>query len=361
MRAIARLVMPLPADEVVVSVDEVDIHLNPEVGPDRTKRGRQEEVVTPGCNPKRHLAGAWDPKARRLIYVEGGRKNSLLSLQLLHEPAMKSSPNAERSHVILDNHGLHDSARVRLAMRSEAAARLGLHFLPPCCPDHDRIERILEGPSRQRHAEPPLRDDGGAHGRGAEFPGVPKSMQASHVCPNENGLTRRAPKSGNADLGRRTTRRLLVAALTRSHNLPVVEGYPAGPVTFDWARAAMPDPIAYFIEHRDDFRTTLFLLAIRDFNYAGLNGETGEITSCQMYLPMPGHGSTIADFFNPLCHHIERMVIEGRAAYPVERTLLTSGMVIGGVQSLHKGGALVETPEMAVRNSVPDESYFWRA
>ena len=54
------------------------------------------------------------------------------------------------------------------------------------------------------------------------------------------------------------------------------------------------------------------------------------------------------------------MVIEGRAAYPVERTLLTSGMVIGGVQSLHQGGALVETPEMDVRYSVPDESYYWR-
>ena len=79
-----------------------------------------------------------------------------------------------------------------------------------------------------------------------------------------------------------------------------------------------------------------------------------------MYLPMPGHGSSTADFFNPLCHHIERMVIEGRAAYPVERTLLTSGMVIAGVQSLHQGGALVETPEMAVRYSVPDESFFWR-
>ena len=53
------------------------------------------------------------------------------------------------------------------------------------------------------------------------------------------------------------------------------------------------------------FRTTLFLLAIRDFNYAGLKAETGEIVSCQMYLPMPGHGSTTADFFNPLVRHIE--------------------------------------------------------
>jgi hypothetical protein len=159
---------------------------------------------------------------------------------------------------------------------------------------------------------------------------------------------------------REATQRLLLAALSRSHTLPVVDGYPTAALSLEWARAAMPEPTAYFIEHRDGFRTTLFLLPIQDFNYAGLNSETGEIVSCQMYLPMPTRGATTADFFNPLCHHIERMVVDGRAAYPVERTLLTSGMVIAAVQSLHQSGAVVETPEMAVRYSVPDESHFWR-
>jgi transposase len=142
LRRIERLVMHLPADEVAPYVDEVDIHLNPKLGPDWTRRGRQKEVVTPGCDEKRYLAGAWDPRARRLIYVEGERKNSLLFLQLLHKLATRSYPKAKRIHVILDNYGIHDSAQVRLAMKSGAAARLGLHFLPPYCPDHNRIERI---------------------------------------------------------------------------------------------------------------------------------------------------------------------------------------------------------------------------
>jgi transposase len=142
LRQIERLVRDLPVDEFVLYVDEVDIHLNPKVGPDWMRRGRQKEVLTPGCNEKRYLAGAWDPKARRLIYVEGGRKNSLLFLQLLHKLATKSYPNAKRIHIILDNYGIHDSLQVRLAMKSEAAARLELHFLPPYCPDHNRIERI---------------------------------------------------------------------------------------------------------------------------------------------------------------------------------------------------------------------------
>jgi transposase len=142
LRQIERLVKHLPADEVAVYADEVDIHLNPKVGPDWTRRGRQKEVLTPGCNQKRYLAGAWDPRARRLVYVEGERKTSLLFLQLLYKLTTKSYPNAKRIHVILDNYGIHDSAQVRLAMKSEAAARLELHFLPPYCPDHNRIERI---------------------------------------------------------------------------------------------------------------------------------------------------------------------------------------------------------------------------
>lgn len=158
---------------------------------------------------------------------------------------------------------------------------------------------------------------------------------------------------------RETTRRLLVAALTRSHNLPVKNGYPTDAITFEWARATFPDGWAYFIDHVDGFRTTLFMLNIRDFNYAGLHARTGEIISCQMYLPMPTHGSTTADFFNPLVHHIERMIIGKRAPYPIERTLLTSGMTLAGVESFHRGEP-IETIGMDIPYTVPKQSWFWQ-
>ena len=159
---------------------------------------------------------------------------------------------------------------------------------------------------------------------------------------------------------REATQRLLVAALTRSHNLPVKDGYPTDAVTFEWARKTFPEGWAYFVEHRDGFRTTLFMLPpLRDMTYAGLNSQTGEITSCLFYLPMPGHGSTTADFFNPQINYIEKMIVENRAPYPIERTLLTSGMTLAGVESFHRG-APVDTPEMAVRYTGPRESLFWR-
>ena len=156
------------------------------------------------------------------------------------------------------------------------------------------------------------------------------------------------------------TQRLLVAALSRSNTLPVENGYPTGPVTFDWARTVFPEPVAYFIDHRDGFRTTMFLLAIQDFNYAGLRADTGEVIACQMHLPMPGSGATTADFFNPLVRYIEDMVIENRVPYPVQRTLLTSGMTLAAVESLHRGQIPVATPEMAVRYEVGAASTFWR-
>jgi transposase len=142
LRAIQRLVDNLPAGEVGLYLDEVDIHLNPKIGPDWTARGRQKMVLTPGCNEKRYLAGAWNPKTGRLIYVEGERKNSLLFLELLYKLATKTYPDAKQIHLILDNYGIHDSLQVRLALRSARAEKLKLHFLPPYCPDHNRIERI---------------------------------------------------------------------------------------------------------------------------------------------------------------------------------------------------------------------------
>jgi hypothetical protein len=159
---------------------------------------------------------------------------------------------------------------------------------------------------------------------------------------------------------RRNTRRLFEAAIRRSHNLPVKTGYFEEPISVDWARKALPDTLGYFIEHLDGFRTTMFMTNIYDFNYAGLRGDNDEIISCQMHLPMPGHSATTADFFNPLVRHIETLVLENRAPYPVERTLLTSGMTLAAVDSIHNGYTAVNTREMKVAYTAPKKSLFWQ-
>ena len=142
LQAIQRLIDKLPPGEVALYLDEVDINLNPKIGPNWTAAGKQNYVRTPGCNEKRYLAGALNRKTGKLTWVEGDRKNSLLFLKLLYKLVTKTYRSARRIHLILDNYGIHDSQQVQLALKSAAAEKIKLHFLPPYCPDHNRIERV---------------------------------------------------------------------------------------------------------------------------------------------------------------------------------------------------------------------------
>ena len=143
LRAIRRLIDNLPEDEVAVYEDEVDIHLNPKIGLDWMVRGQQKEVVTPGQNEKRYLAGAKNAKTGELIWVEGEKKNSMLFILLLWELTQRY-PQARTIHVILDNYSIHHTEQVRLSLATPEGRRIRLHFLPPYCPDHNKIERTWQ-------------------------------------------------------------------------------------------------------------------------------------------------------------------------------------------------------------------------
>lgn len=140
LRVIRRMIEGLPKNEVVLYVDEVDIHLNPKIGADWMLRGTQKQVLTPGQNEKRYLAGALDVRSRRLIWVEAERKDSDLFIALLWQ-LIRDYPRARRIHLVLDNYKIHKSGRTQLALAA-AGDRIQLHFLPPYCPDHNRIERV---------------------------------------------------------------------------------------------------------------------------------------------------------------------------------------------------------------------------
>lgn len=128
------------ADEPVLYVDEVDIHLNPKVGRDWCLPGQRRFVLTPGNNKKRYLAGALDARTRQLVWVEGKSKASSLFVQLLWRLAGQYR-RARRIHLILDNASIHSSKKTRKALE-QLGGRVVLHFLPPYCPDANRIERV---------------------------------------------------------------------------------------------------------------------------------------------------------------------------------------------------------------------------
>jgi transposase len=139
-RQLQRLIEALPADEAVFYEDEVDIHLNPKIGPDWMNRGQQKQVMTPGQNQKRYLAGALDARTGLLAWCESDRKNSLLFIDLLHR-LVELNPQAKVIHLILDNFKIHDSRATQAAVQA-LGGRVKLHFLPPYCPDDNRIERV---------------------------------------------------------------------------------------------------------------------------------------------------------------------------------------------------------------------------
>jgi transposase len=142
LNQIAQVVASLPPQEVAVYEDEVDIHLNPKIGLDWMGLGQQKEVVTPAKNEKRYLAGALDARTGEVHWVEAKKKDAWLFLDLLQRLTVVY-PHARLIHVILDNYKIHSSNIIAIAL-AHFARRVRLHFLPPYCPNHNRIERLWQ-------------------------------------------------------------------------------------------------------------------------------------------------------------------------------------------------------------------------
>ncbi len=139
---IRRLEGRASADEPVLYSDEVDVHLNPKIGRDWMLRGHQRRIVTPGKNKKFYLAGALDVRTGRLHTTGAEKKNAALFCQLLWLLASRYR-RARRVHLVVDNYGIHSAHLTRNALAA-LGGRIVLHFLPPYCPDANRIERVWQ-------------------------------------------------------------------------------------------------------------------------------------------------------------------------------------------------------------------------
>jgi transposase len=144
---IRALVATLPPGEACVWEDEADLDLNPRIGFDYMLPGTQRQVPTPGTNVKRYLAGAMDAGTDRVMWVKGERKNSRLFITLLKRLLVEYA-DKRVIHVILDNYAIHSSKQTR-AWLTEHGQKIRLLFLPPYCPDDNRIERKVW---REMHA-----------------------------------------------------------------------------------------------------------------------------------------------------------------------------------------------------------------
>jgi hypothetical protein len=100
-------------------------------------------------------------------------------------------------------------------------------------------------------------------------------------------------------------------------------------------------PVVFSLEYRDGLRAASVLLngAISDWAFAAPNGM-----ACKFG---PAAKSRTLPHFDGLAHNIEELMLTGRAPYPVERTLLTTGALAHLFDSL-RSGQRVETPELAI-------------
>ncbi len=149
---------------------------------------------------------------------------------------------------------------------------------------------------------------------------------------------------------------LLEAALGRSETINPgdvrenvgmpVNRYPGIPAT------------AFLVEYRDGMRGTVLLLNghILDFCFAAKVRGQAKPESCLFYMPeAPG-----ARYFDCQVSAIEKLLDNGSPPYPIERTLLTTGVLEAAMESRYRRGSRIETPELAIAYTAPADSGFCR-
>lgn len=156
---------------------------------------------------------------------------------------------------------------------------------------------------------------------------------------------------------------LFRASLCRSHmlrsaRLSFTDVYP----TLDEMKDLVKDPVAYHYRHIDGLRSTMMLMngLLADFNFAAAIEGQPRPLSTQMYASRQAEGATLENYFSPLVHYIEQMMLTRREPYPAERTLLTTGLLSAGVDSLFQGQQCLQTPQLFSIRYQPGDSTFRR-
>lgn len=124
----------------------------------------------------------------------------------------------------------------------------------------------------------------------------------------------------------------------------VVPGQRKNPVEVEDANA-----LVYLIEYNDGLRAAAYMSPrhIQEFAFAGRERKAAEPLACWYELPKPQR-----DHFSFLVQHVAQMMNSGKPAIPVERTLLTTGMLAALMESKANGGQVIKTPHLNIKYQV---------
>ena len=151
--------------------------------------------------------------------------------------------------------------------------------------------------------------------------------------------------------------RLFEACLSRSQTLKQSGDFSHRYPTPRQIRQLAKEPLLYRIHYRDGLKASMLLLngLVGDFTVAArIKGQAAPFSTLFYLPPVPN-----VTYSASLMSQAEKMFLTGKAPYPVERTLLTSGILESCLKSLAAGRKL-PTPHLDVRYAAPVESTFAR-
>jgi hypothetical protein len=150
---------------------------------------------------------------------------------------------------------------------------------------------------------------------------------------------------------------LLSAALSRSDTplgLTVKDGRTQDLIATGELRRLVTQPVAYLNEYRDGLRATMLNLrgALKDFSFAARVTGHGVISTQFLLTPEPNVTGSAS-----LMNKVAEMFATGRAPYPIDRTLLTSGIT----EACHRSqGKQLDTPQFTLTYAAPKQSQYCR-
>ena len=152
---------------------------------------------------------------------------------------------------------------------------------------------------------------------------------------------------------------LFEACLCRSQTLrPARPGFSHILPTADEVRRLRKNPLAYRFEYADGLKATILIGGglVNDCTVAARLRSRRDPLSTLMFLPY----YDLQNFFSPLVNHMETLFQTGKSPYPIERTLLTTGLTAAGVESLFRGQKRIATPHLRISYQPSKNSTYWR-
>jgi len=138
------------------------------------------------------------------------------------------------------------------------------------------------------------------------------------------------------------------AALARAACEPLAKGLAPWEQAPHWAK----EPAAFIVDYIDGLKAAVLMLNgyARSFAFSG--AWEGRVHACEFRLQTDNaHGH-----WSYLGLNVEEMFVSGCPSYPVERTLLTSGVLEAAMDSRYRGHAVLSTPHLRVAYVAPERA-----